>query len=208
MTGPADGTRLALIAGGSGGIGAAVCEALAREGFDVALTYHRNADAAALTAKAVRSHGGEASIHQLDLTRAADVQELVGSLTRLDSVIYAAGPQIPMRYTGAIDQDVFAEQLTRDAVACFNLLRPAIEPLRATQGTVVCLVTTALRRYATRDLLSAAPKAAVEQIARAIAAEEGKYGVRANCVGVGVIEAGLWDDLLSSGDYDAPLRLG
>ncbi|MEV8546432.1 SDR family oxidoreductase [Streptomyces sp. NPDC051572] len=194
--------RQALVAGGSGGIGAAICEALAREGFDVALTFHCNAQAAGLTAKAVRGHGREAAVHQLDLTVAADVEQLVRSLPRLDTVVYAAGPQIPMRYTGAIDQEAFAEQMMRDAVAGFNLLRPAIEPLRVTRGTVVCLVTTALRRYATRDLLSAAPKAAVEQVARAIAAEEGKYGVRANCVGVGTIEAGLWDDLLASGDYD------
>jgi 3-oxoacyl-[acyl-carrier protein] reductase len=203
MTGPSSGTAgQALVAGGSGGIGAACCEALAREGFDIALTYHRNAQAAGQTAKAVRGHGREATVHQLDLTVAGDVERLVAGLPRLDTVVYAAGPQIPMRYTVATDQASFAEQLNRDAVAGFNLLRPAIEPLRATRGTVVCLVTTALRRYATRDLLSAAPKAAVEQVARAIAAEEGKYGVRANCVGVGTIEAGIWEDLLSTGDYD------
>jgi 3-oxoacyl-[acyl-carrier protein] reductase len=92
--------------------------------------------------------------------------------------------------------------LVADAAGCFNLLSPAIAPLRESGGTAVCLVTAALRRYASRDLLSAAPKGAVEQLARAIAAEEGKFGVRVNCVGVGVIKAGLWEDLLSSGDYD------
>ncbi len=192
----------ALVAGGSGGIGAAACEALAREGFDVALTYRSNADAAEAAAKTVRALGRNATAHPVDLTEAADVEALVGSFARLDTVVYAAGPQIPMRYVGNIDQALFAEQLLRDAAACFNLLRPAIAPLRATRGSVVCLVTTVLRRWAARDLLSAAPKGAVEQIARAIAAEEGKNGVRANCVGVGTIEAGIWEDLLSTGDYD------
>jgi NAD(P)-dependent dehydrogenase (short-subunit alcohol dehydrogenase family) len=193
--------RVALVAGGSGGIGSAICSALARDGFDVALTYHRSADAAEGTAEVVRAHGRRASTHQLDLSNAAAASALVTGLPRLDLVVYAAGPQIPMRYTGAIAPDVFALQLNRDAVAAFNLLQPAIQPLRQSQGTVVALVTTALTRYATRDLLSAAPKAAVEQVVRAIAAEEGRHGIRANCVGVGVIEAGLWDDLLSSGDY-------
>ncbi len=192
----------ALVAGGSGGIGAAACEALAREGFDVALTYRSNADAAEAAAKTVRALGRNATAHPVDLTEAADVEAFVGSFARLDTVVYAAGPQIPMRYVGNIDQALFAEQLLRDAAACFNLLRPAIAPLRATRGSVVCLVTTVLRRWAARDLLSAAPKGAVEQIARAIAAEEGKNGVRANCVGVGTIEAGIWEDLLSTGDYD------
>jgi NAD(P)-dependent dehydrogenase (short-subunit alcohol dehydrogenase family) len=197
-----DERKLALVSGGSGGIGSAICTALAREGFDVALTYRKNRDAAEATADAVRALGHTASTHQLELTSVPAVREMVRSLPRIHSVVSAAGPQIPMRYTGAIEPEVFAEQLLQDAAAVFNLLHPAIEALRQTQGTVVCLTTTALTRYATRDLLSAAPKGAVEQIARAIAAEEGRFGVRVNCVGVGTIEAGLWDDLLESGDYD------
>ncbi|WP_067678753.1 SDR family NAD(P)-dependent oxidoreductase [Nocardia miyunensis] len=196
------GERTVLVAGGSGGIGSAICRALARDGFDIALTYHRNSEAAEKTADAIRDLGAKAWVHQLDLTDATATRALVRSLPRLDSVVYAAGPQIPMRYTAQIEPELFAEQLRRDAVACFNLLQPAVEPLRASRGTIVCLVTTALLRYATRDLLSAAPKGAVEQVVRAIAAEEGKNGIRANCVGVGVIEAGLLDDLIASGEYD------
>jgi 3-oxoacyl-[acyl-carrier protein] reductase len=196
------GRRQALVAGGSGGIGSAICRDLARNGFDVALTYHRNAEAAASTAKDVQSEGGAAAVHRLDLTDAASTLDLVTTFDRLDCVVYAAGPQIPMRYTVAVTPAVYADQLRRDAVAGFTLLHTAIEPLRASRGSLVCLVTTALTRYATRDILSAAPKAALEQVVRAIAAEEGKFGVRANCVGVGTIEAGIWEDLLSTGDYD------
>jgi NAD(P)-dependent dehydrogenase (short-subunit alcohol dehydrogenase family) len=192
----------ALVAGGSGGIGAAVCATLARDGFDVALTYRSNGEAAAQTAEAVRAAGGTATTHAVDLTNSTAVAELVSGLPRLDSVVYAAGPSIPMRYVGEVDPALFSAQLTADAAACFNLLHPALPLLRATQGTVVCLVTTVLTRWAARDLLSAAPKGAVEQVVRAIAAEEGKNGVRANCVGVGVVEAGIWDDLIANGDYD------
>jgi NAD(P)-dependent dehydrogenase (short-subunit alcohol dehydrogenase family) len=191
-----------LVAGGSGGIGSAICRVLAQAGFDVALTYHRNADAAEATAKDVEGQGSAASIHRLDMTDAAATRDLVTGFEQLDCVVYAAGPQIPMRYTVAVTPDQYAEQIRQDAVAGFILLQAAIEPLRASRGTLVCLVTTALTRYATRDILSAAPKAALEQVTRAIAAEEGKYGVRANCVGVGTIEAGIWEDLLSTGDYD------
>jgi 3-oxoacyl-[acyl-carrier protein] reductase len=191
-----------LVAGGSGGIGSAICRLLARDGFDVALTYNRSTDAAEAAAKDVEGHGRTAAIHQLDLTDAPATADLVTSFERLDCVVYAAGPQIPMRYTVAVSPELYAEQMQRDAMAGFNLLQAAIEPLRASRGVLVCLVTTALTRYATRDILSAAPKAALEQVTRAIAAEEGKFGVRANCVGVGTIEAGIWEDLLSTGDYD------
>ncbi|STZ44187.1 SDR family NAD(P)-dependent oxidoreductase [Mycolicibacterium gilvum] len=192
---------LALVAGGSGGIGSAICHALACDGFDVALTYRHNAEAASQSADGVRSAGAEASVHQLDLTDADATAALVERMPRLDTVVYAAGPPIPMGYTAQITPQQFAHQLSADAVACFNLLRPSIQPLRVSRGSIVALVTTALLRYATRDLLSACPKAAVEQLVRAIAAEEGKNGVRANCVGVGVIAAGILDDLIASGDY-------
>jgi 3-oxoacyl-[acyl-carrier protein] reductase len=193
---------LALVAGGSGGIGSAICKVLAREGFDVALTYRGNADAAAAAAKEVEGQGRTASTHRLDLTDAAATRDLVRGLERLDTLVYAAGPPIPMRYTAGISTELYAHQIAADAVAGFNLLQPAIEPLRASRGSIVCLVSAAMTRFATRDILSTSPKAAVEQVAKAIAAEEGKFGVRANCVGVGVIEAGMFDDLLSTGDYD------
>lgn len=193
--------RLALVAGGSGGIGSAICQALARDGFDIALTYRHNVEAAERTAEAVRDLGATAWVHHLDLTDVDATAALVRAMPRLDTIIYAAGPSIPMRYTAQITPQEFAQQLAADAAACFNLLQPAIERLRVSRGSMVALVTTALRRYATRDLLSAAPKGAVEQLVRAIAAEEGKNGVRANCVGVGVIAAGLLDDLIDSGDY-------
>ncbi|MGV2585273.1 UNVERIFIED_CONTAM: SDR family oxidoreductase [Mycobacterium avium subsp. hominissuis] len=193
--------RLALVAGGSGGIGSAICQALARDGFDIALTYRHNVEAAERTAEAVRDLGATAWVHHLDLTDVDATAALVRAMPRLDTIIYAAGPSIPMRYTAQITPQEFAHQLAADAAACFNLLQPAIERLRVSRGSMVALVTTALRRYATRDLLSAAPKGAVEQLVRAIAAEEGKNGVRANCVGVGVIAAGLLDDLIDSGDY-------
>ncbi|NOR02269.1 SDR family oxidoreductase [Mycolicibacterium fortuitum] len=193
--------RLALVAGGSGGIGSAICHALARDGFDVALTYRGNAEAAERAAEAVRDAGAKAWVHQLDLTDADATAALVRGVPRLDTVVYAAGPAIPMGYTAQITPEQFAHQLYADAAACFNLLQPAIERLRISRGSMVALVTTALLRYATRDLLSAAPKGAVEQLVRAIAAEEAKNGVRANSVGVGVIAAGMLEDLIDSGDY-------
>ena len=53
-----------------------------------------------------------------------------------------------------------------------------------------------------RDGLSAVPKAAVELLVRGLAVEEGRFGVRANCVGPGMLEDGMAATLIESGDLD------
>ena len=67
---------------------------------------------------------------------------------------------------------------------------------------MVAVTTAATTRYAVRDGLSSIPKAAVEAAVRAIAAEEGRFGVRANCVGPGMLTEGMAARLIGSGDLD------
>lgn len=199
--------RWAFVAGGSGGIGTAVCRVLAEEGWNLVLSYYRNADAANEVADDVAGHGVQARVVQLDLTDAEQTAAAVRAVPApLAGVVYAAGPKIPMRYISALPPRAFREQLISDAVACYNLLQPSIELLRASRGAIVAVSTPALLRFAKKDLLSAAPKAAVHQIVRGIAAEEGRNGIRANCVGVGLIEGeGMWKELIAQGDYTEEL---
>lgn len=62
------------------------------------------------------------------------------------------------------------------------------------------MTTAATARYPVRDVLSSAPKAAVQAIVRALAAEEGRYGVRVNAVGPGMLTDGMAARLISSGE--------
>jgi NAD(P)-dependent dehydrogenase (short-subunit alcohol dehydrogenase family) len=66
----------------------------------------------------------------------------------------------------------------------------------------VAVTTAATRRYPVRDGLSAGPKGAIEALVRGIAAEEGRFGVRANCVGPGMLTDGMAQQLMASGDLD------
>lgn len=201
-----DAARVALVAGGSGGIGSAVCRYLARHGWDVGLTYHRNAEAAKTVVADVEAAGRRATCTQLaledEIATARWVQDTAEQLGAVDVVVYAAGPYIPMRYISQIEPGAFRAQLEADAVGCFNLLHPAIPHLRRSRGAIAAVTTPAIRRYAVRDVLSAAPKAAVEALVRGLAAEEGRFGVRANCVGVGLLDDGLYHELVARGDYD------
>src|SRR5207249_129959 len=70
-----------------------------------------------------------------------------------------------------------------------------------TRGSVVAVATTALSRAVVRDGLSAGPKGAVEGLVRTLAAEEGRFGVRANVVAVGMTSVGMAAGLIESGAF-------
>ena len=190
---------VALVAGGSGGLGRAVCERLARAGIRVALTYRKRAEAAEETAAAVRAAGGQATILEADLADAERVGQLVDGLVAehgpLQTVVHAVGSDIPMRYISQIDAATWQKVLHADVDGFFHLVRASLPHLRRAKGSIVALTSAGLRRYPVRDVLSVAPKAAIEALVRGIAREEGRYGVRANGVAVGVIDAGIFQRL-------------
>jgi NAD(P)-dependent dehydrogenase (short-subunit alcohol dehydrogenase family) len=93
-------------------------------------------------------------------------------------------------------------QLTEDPAAFFTLVHAALPALRLSRGSVVAVTTAATRRHPTRDGLSTGPKGAVEALARAFAAEEGRYGVRVNCVGPGMLTDGMSAELMGNGQLD------
>lgn len=197
---------VALVSGGSGGLGSAVCRLLAARGSDVALTFRGNRAGAEEVAADVRAAGRRAVAAPLDLTDAeataafvADMRERLGPIHTL---VHAAGPHIPQIHLSRVDAAQFAAQVDGEVNAFFNLVRPALPALRESRGSIVAITTAATRRYPVRDGLSAAPKAAVEMLARAIAAEEGRYGVRANCVGPGMLTDGMAERLIAAGDLD------
>lgn len=193
---------LAIVAGGSGGIGAAISRALAADGHDIALTYRGNAARAQEVVASCRDLGVEARADAVDLTNAAEVQRHVDMLAaegRLRAAVYAAGPKLSFGYTARIDPEEWIRVLAADTGGCFNLIRACVPPLKAAGGgALVALITSAVERVPAQDVLSSAPKAAIEQLMRGIAKEEGRFGIRANCVGPGFIAAGMALEMFAS----------
>jgi 3-oxoacyl-[acyl-carrier protein] reductase len=200
-------TGVALVAGGSGGIGGAICRALAGAGSNIALTYNRGAERAEAVASDVRRSGRKALTLRVDLTDEARVTQVVEEAVRefgaIHTVVYAAGPYVPMRHVSRLDSEEFRQTVSSDIFGAYHLIHAALPHLRESRGALVALTTTATRRYAVKDIMSVAPKAAVEGLVKAVAAEEGRFGVRANCVGVGVIDGGMLPLLIERGDLDA-----
>lgn len=201
-----DAKKVALVTGASGGIGGETAKRFAREGYDLALCYRSNEEAAAAVAAEVEELGATARTYKATLAEYAQVKETVekvsGDFGRLDASVYAAGPYLPQRWVTEFEPTQMDEILRDDTVSCWNQVHASIMPLRETKGAIVSVSTPAVRRYARKDLLSSVPKAAIEALIRAVASEEGRFGIRANAVAVGALEDGMYHRLREEKDFD------
>ncbi|MEM7139637.1 MAG: SDR family oxidoreductase [Actinomycetota bacterium] len=196
----------AFVVGGSGGLGAAICRELAVRGSDVALTYRGNQEAAAALASDISEWGRRAWAVELDLTNheqaKASIDAIAEAAGGIHTLIYAAGPHVPQKHLSTVDPGEVRWQLDADAAGFFAVAQPALPHLRECEGNIVAVTTAATRRFPVRDGLSSIPKAAVEAAIRGFAAEEGRFGVRANTVGPGMLTDGMAERLMASGDLD------
>ena len=194
-----------VVTGASGGIGSAVARRLAAEFPDapVVLGYRSTEPvdlADELGAESVRLAPGRDESDDDEV--AATINGIASRYGGIRVLAHCAGPHVPMVHLSRIEPSELRRQLDDDAVGFFAVVRPALEHLRAVAGNVVVVTTAATTRYPVRDGLSAAPKGAVEQLVRGLAAEEGRFGVRVNCVGPGMLTDGMAERLIASGDLD------
>jgi NAD(P)-dependent dehydrogenase (short-subunit alcohol dehydrogenase family) len=184
----------AVVIGGSGGIGSAICERLAEHGADVALTYRSNREAATAAAARVEAAGRLALPAGLDLADRDGMARFFDGVAerfeRVHTVVFAIGADIPMVHASQIAPPDWQRTIDGDLTGFFNVVAAAIPHLRADGGSLVAVTSAGLRRHPPRDILSTVPKAGIEALVRGVAREEGRYGIRANSVALGVIEAG------------------
>jgi NAD(P)-dependent dehydrogenase (short-subunit alcohol dehydrogenase family) len=193
------GAGVAMVAGGSGGIGAAVTRALVHAGTDVVFTYYRNKAAADRLLAELAPYGQRLEAVQLALedhaavtARLADVRARYG---RIHSVIYAAGPVTPINFVGALKEVEWVQTFQLDTHACFNLVNAALPILKEQKGgSLTAITTTQYARHVPMSVLSSAPKAAIESMLQVAAREYGRYGVRANSVRSGWLDGGKFAD--------------
>lgn len=195
-------TGAALVIGGSGAIGRAIALDLARAGSNVVLTYHRNLAAAQAVVDEVASLGRVAIPVQLEIEDAVAVKravdDLVARFATLHSVVYASGPALHMQAIADISPEQWQKTMQIDVNGCFNVVHATLPAVRASRGCYVGVITAAVERVPSRDIQSAAPKAAIEMLLRGVAKEEGKHGIRANCVAPGWIDGGLGRQVMTT----------
>lgn len=192
----------ALVIGGSGGLGSEICRRLAQEGSAVAFTYRRGAErAAALRDELAQQHHERIAVHAANLNDPASLRAACAATQaqfgRIHTLVFASGAAVQLAPLAEMPREAWEQCIAADVFGFFNLIQAGLPYLRQSRGSLVALSTAATQRYAPLDILSAGPKASVEQLIKAVAREEGRHGVRANGVRVGFVEAGQGLDIQS-----------
>ena len=197
----------AIVFGGSGGIGQHLALAFARAGSDVAVVYRSNKDVAARVAADIQNLGRKASIHAADVTRPDEIASAVAAVKkqhgRLHTVAWAAGPVVEQVTLANTTPELWKKSIDIEVHGFFNAVQATLPALReGGGGSYVHLGSAGHLWWPPKDGLSVVPKAANEALVKGIAKEEGRHNVRANSILAGVIEAGMFLELLKRGVFD------
>ena len=205
--------RIAVVTGGSRGIGAAVCAQLAREGYSVAVgcTAHK-AQAQALAAS-LRAQGCNALAVRADVRSREQVESLFAAVRAQlgvpDTLVCCAGiaQQKQIQDITDADWDDMFDVNVKGVYRCIQAALP--DMLRRNRGCIVTLSSMWGQVGASCESHYAASKAAVIALTQSLAKELGPSGIRVNCVAPGVIEtdmtAPLGRDTLDALAQDTPL---
>jgi 3-oxoacyl-[acyl-carrier protein] reductase len=186
--------KVALVTGGSRGIGAAIAKRLAAQGASVALTYSKGADAAASVVEAIQHDGGKALAIQADAADADAVRNAVETTVqtfgKLDILVNNAGTVIPMSVedTTLADFDrVFAVNVRGTFVAT----QAALKHIKS--GGRIIMVGSCLgeRVFFPGMAPYSATKGAIKMFTQGLARELGARGVTVNNVQPGPIDTDL-----------------
>jgi 3-oxoacyl-[acyl-carrier protein] reductase len=198
--------KIALVTGGSRGIGAAIAKRLAADGAKVAITYTKGADAAAAVIKEIEAAGGKAIAIQADAIDAeankAGVEKAVKALGRLDVFVNNAGTAIPKPF-----EEATLEEL--DHVININIRGLFIATQAALKhmndgGRIIVIGSCVGERNMTPGLAAyAATKGAVKMFAQSLSREVGARGITVNNIQPGPIDTDLNP---ASGDWATPQK--
>ncbi len=198
--------KIALITGGSRGIGAAIAKRLAADGAKVAITYTKGADAAASVVKAIERAGGKAIAIQADAADAdagkAAVEKTVSTFGRLDVLVNNAGTAIPKAFVETTLEEM-DRVLDINVRGVFVATQAALKHMN--EGGRIIMIGSAVGERAVAPGLVpyAATKGAVKMFTQALSRELGSRGITVNNVQPGPIDTDLNP---ASGDWAVPQK--
>lgn len=197
-------TKVALVTGGSRGIGAGIAKRLARDGAAVAITYTKGVDAAASVVKEIKDAGGKALAIQAEATDAdaviAAVEKAVATFGKLDVLVNNAGTAIPKPF-----EETTLEELDRmldiNIRGVFLATKAALQHLND-GGRIINIGSCVGERMMTPGLAAySATKGAVKMFTQGLSRELGSRRITVNNIQPGPIDTDLNP---ASGDWAEP----
>jgi len=196
--------RVALVTGGSRGIGRAIAVALAKAGAAVAVNYRERAEAAASVVEAILKSGGRAAAFAADISDARAVQnmsiEVEGQLGPIDILVNNAG-RAAARGLDDISEEDFDRALAVNLKSAFLCTQAVLPAMRARGwGRIVNISSIGARIGAgSVSVAYGAAKAGLEGLTRAYAVRLAKEGVTVNAVAPGLIDTEMGAPLIAAG---------
>jgi NAD(P)-dependent dehydrogenase (short-subunit alcohol dehydrogenase family) len=191
--------RTAIVTASDSGIGRATAVALARDGFDVGITWHSDEDGANGTADEVRSLGRRAEIRQLDLSRLPAAAEVIDDLAAALGGLYALVNNAGMSRSAPaleLSYDDWRETLAVDLDGAFLCAqRAARHMVEAGQGGRIVNVTSVHEHVPLTDSVAyVAAKHGLGGVTKQLALELGEHGITVNSVAPGEIATPMTDN--------------
>lgn len=190
-------TRVALVTGGMGGLGTAICRRLQAEGFRVATTFSPSNTSPDAWLSAQRDEGYRFSAYKVDVGDYADcewmVQKLLAEMGRLDVLVNNAGITRD-RSLRKMSVEDWQAVLRADLDSVFNMCRQAIEPMMSQRwGRIVNISSVNGQQGAFGQVNYSAAKAGMHGFTKALALEMARHNITVNTVSPGYLRTKMVD---------------
>jgi 3-oxoacyl-[acyl-carrier protein] reductase len=198
--------RVALVTGGSRGIGAAIAKRLAADGANVAITYTKGANAAASVVKEIERTGRKAIAIQADATDAgaveAAVEKTIATLGQLDVLVNNAGTAISKKFEETTLEEI-DHMLSLNVRGALVATQAALKYMK-NGGRIIMIGSSVGERNMTPGLAAySATKGAIKMFTQGLSREVGDRGITVNNVQPGPIDTDLNP---AAGDWAAPQK--
>ena len=209
-------SKVAIVTGGSRGIGKAICQTFAENGCDVAFTYNNSKESAENLAKDLKNIGINAKAYKSDASSFDDatqlVEDVINDFGKIDILVNNAGikkDNLLMR----MDKEDFDSVINTNLSSVFNLTKASIRTfLKQRSGSIINISSVVGIKGNAGQSNYSASKAGIIGFSKSVALELGSRNIRSNVIAPGFIETDMTDslseDVINSWKESIPLKRG